>query len=319
MKAIYKLTNKINNKFYIGKTTQTLEKRFREHIYNARIWEKDEQSGKPHKRKSRLYPAMNKYGYENFELSLVETLEEDADIDAVEQAWIERLDATNDKIGYNISPGGLGGPLFAGHHHSLETKKKLSAISKGIKQDPEFVKYRTRNTPKVPVQNLLTGEYFNSLKEAGIKNSLEWKVFNGYKYSSYYGNYWLRIAADQHPLALGECVALLSDIHRYHNQRREEQRKIAATTLQQVNADPEVQARRKKAHAEAASLRRKRYWSSFMLENNIDEELYKIIYQQYKNNCPNKHLELYFKIKYEQVRNLNKYLGLIGGGDNGNT
>jgi hypothetical protein len=33
---IYKITNKINKKVYVGKTTKTIEERFKKHIQNAK-------------------------------------------------------------------------------------------------------------------------------------------------------------------------------------------------------------------------------------------------------------------------------------------
>ena len=57
---IYKVTNKINNKIYIGKTCTTLEKRKSEHYREARYCEKwDIKDNKFHK-------ALLKYKYEDF-------------------------------------------------------------------------------------------------------------------------------------------------------------------------------------------------------------------------------------------------------------
>ena len=53
MSYIYKITNDVNGKIYVGKTNYTIEKRFEEHI-------KDYQRKRCEKRP--LYEAMNKYG-----------------------------------------------------------------------------------------------------------------------------------------------------------------------------------------------------------------------------------------------------------------
>ena len=50
---IYKITNTINNKVYIGKTLSSIEKRFAKH---------KEDSRRPQEQIRPLYRAMNKYG-----------------------------------------------------------------------------------------------------------------------------------------------------------------------------------------------------------------------------------------------------------------
>ena len=57
MAYIYCITNIINSKRYIGKTTLTVQERFKQHC-------KDSQKERCDKRP--LYDAMNKYGIENF-------------------------------------------------------------------------------------------------------------------------------------------------------------------------------------------------------------------------------------------------------------
>lgn len=60
---IYKITNDINNKIYVGKTSNTLEQRFKEHCVDC---QKREEEKRP------LYSAMKKYGIEHFKISLIE-------------------------------------------------------------------------------------------------------------------------------------------------------------------------------------------------------------------------------------------------------
>ena len=64
---IYCISNKINDNLYIGKTTYpTIEQRFKEHCRDCK---------KTTFEKRPLYNAMNKYGIENFEISLIEEVE----------------------------------------------------------------------------------------------------------------------------------------------------------------------------------------------------------------------------------------------------
>ena len=95
MAFIYKITNDINQKVYIGKTEQTVEKRFKEHCqdYKRKRCEK-----RP------LYSAMKKYGIEHFHVELVE---ETDNPEEREQYWIKFYDSYG-STGYNATMGGDG-------------------------------------------------------------------------------------------------------------------------------------------------------------------------------------------------------------------
>ena len=92
MGYIYKITNDINDKVYIGKTEFNIEKRFQEHCRDAL---KDRNEKRP------LYNAMNKYGIEHFK---IEEIEQCNDIENREKYWIEYYDSYNN--GYNATLGG---------------------------------------------------------------------------------------------------------------------------------------------------------------------------------------------------------------------
>ena len=64
MGFIYKITNDINNKIYIGKTLHTtIEERFKEHCADSTRRRIEQRP---------LYAAMRKYGIEQFEISIIE-------------------------------------------------------------------------------------------------------------------------------------------------------------------------------------------------------------------------------------------------------
>lgn len=63
MTFIYKITNDINQKVYIGKTEKSIKERFKEHCRDYKY---------PRYEKRPLYAAMKKYGTEHFHVELVE-------------------------------------------------------------------------------------------------------------------------------------------------------------------------------------------------------------------------------------------------------
>ena len=101
MGYIYKITNKINNKIYIGQTVKSVKVRFQQHLSTA----KNNKSNCLH-RGYALHNALLKYGAENFQ---VETLGEypDEELDAVEISIIKELGSLA-PAGYNITAGGGG-------------------------------------------------------------------------------------------------------------------------------------------------------------------------------------------------------------------
>lgn len=64
MSYIYKITNIITNKIYIGYTSQNINKRFYQHKYEA--FNTDKESNH-----SYLYQSMRKYGTENFIINII--------------------------------------------------------------------------------------------------------------------------------------------------------------------------------------------------------------------------------------------------------
>lgn len=96
MAYIYKITNDINDKVYIGKTYNTIEERWKEHCKDSK---------KERDKKRPLYNAMNKYGIENFHIKLIE---ETNNPEEREKYWIEYYGSF--KYGYNATTGGDGRP-----------------------------------------------------------------------------------------------------------------------------------------------------------------------------------------------------------------
>ena len=96
MSKIYKIINDINDKVYVGKTINSIEKRFKEHCADST--RRDEEN-RP------LYRAMNKYGVEHFSIHLIEECA-DEEASAREQYWIGFYKGYTE--GYNATLGGDG-------------------------------------------------------------------------------------------------------------------------------------------------------------------------------------------------------------------
>ena len=82
MGYIYCITNLINSKRYIGKTTNNIDERFKEHCRDSK---KERCNKRP------LYDAMNKYGVENFKIEELEYVEDDNKLSEREIYWINEL------------------------------------------------------------------------------------------------------------------------------------------------------------------------------------------------------------------------------------
>lgn len=109
---IYRTTNKINGKYYIGKhQTNKLE---------------DSYLGSG----AALVKAIAKYGKENFTKDILFVFDTEAEMNSKEKELVTE-DLVSDPMCYNLTVGGEGGPTFKGNHHSEETKQKLREKSLG--------------------------------------------------------------------------------------------------------------------------------------------------------------------------------------------
>ena len=124
MAYIYKITNMLNNKVYIGKTLSTPEKRWREHINDS---QKSQCAQRP------LYRAFAKYGIENFQLDIIEECSPE-EVNEKEIQWIEILGSF--KYGYNATQGGDGK-----HYCDYDLIYTLFQEGKNIKQIAELTHY----------------------------------------------------------------------------------------------------------------------------------------------------------------------------------
>lgn len=98
---IYKITNNINDKIYIGQTRVTIHIRYQEHLRAA----KDDCD-------NYLYRAMRKYGVDNFAVEVVESIlcktkeELKVMLNTKEIYYIKKYNSNNPNFGYNMTRGG---------------------------------------------------------------------------------------------------------------------------------------------------------------------------------------------------------------------
>lgn len=172
MSYIYKITNDINNKVYIGKTSRSIDKRWKEHLRDRKR--------EKYKRR-RLYSEMNTYGVDHFH---IEQIEETDNPEEREIYWIKYYNSTEN--GYNITKGGKG-KFYIDRGVVLETYNKLKTckdvaseicinkqtVSKILKENNIEIttgqEYSKRNCSKRVLMSLKENiplMYFSSLSDA---------------------------------------------------------------------------------------------------------------------------------------------------------
>lgn len=119
---IYLISNLVNGKFYIGRTTTTIFKRWSVH----KAYAKYKYFNKNKKRRSGceyLGNAMGKYGVENFEIKQIDTPKSFKHMVFLEGFYIKYFNANNPKYGYNLIINKYGEGL---EFINEETSRKIS-------------------------------------------------------------------------------------------------------------------------------------------------------------------------------------------------
>lgn len=141
--VIYKITNKVNGKLYVGQTKQLIEERFKQHI----------------KADTYIGNAIRKHGAENFTIEVIAVCESREELDACEIAKIAEYDCMAPK-GYNCTTGGEGGSpceetveklrasANAYYEEHPEARDRISAEQKARFSDPEEIAKAAERTRK---------------------------------------------------------------------------------------------------------------------------------------------------------------------------
>lgn len=167
---IYKITNNVNSKCYIGQTSKTIEDRWKEHIKTSQN-EKREGYNYP------LYKAFRKYGIENFSIDEIEECDI-SELNDREMYWIKYYDSYHN--GYNQTLGGSGGKYleldenevikkYSELKNASNTAKYFNCSSSTIKDilekhniDIISSKYVSRETSIIITQKDLQGNILNT-------------------------------------------------------------------------------------------------------------------------------------------------------------
>ena len=179
MGYIYKISNDINDKVYIGKTCETVNSRFKEHL---RDYKKDTEENRP------LYRAMNKYGIEHFSIEQIDECP-DSQLVGREQYWIGYFNSYNN--GYNATLGGDGKLLY---DHELILQKLQQNISpQKISEELGCcidIVYNVAKTNDIDIRKMAINSLKKSIKQFdkqgnyiqtfdGISDAAQWCLDNG--------------------------------------------------------------------------------------------------------------------------------------------
>lgn len=152
MLGIYKISNKINGKLYIGMSND-IDRRFMEHRTPKNIINKT----------TTLAKAFRKYGIQNFSFELLEECICEDDLIEREMYYIKLT-----KPHYNMNDGGLGN---TGHKLSNELKEKLSVYGK--KQWQNMDNFSRSKVIKNNLKGPKKGHAVSQETRLKIKNSLK--------------------------------------------------------------------------------------------------------------------------------------------------
>lgn len=163
---IYKTTNLINGKIYVGKDVFNNPNYFGSGII--------------------LTKSIKKYGISNFQKEILEECQSLKELNDKEIFWIDKLNSTNKKIGYNIAKGGDGGDTFSNQSvkkkkdviekrrksskdlfASEEWRKKRSKLSKKMWKNPNHIKH---------MKKVMTGRKITWKRKIGEGSRRHWKL-----------------------------------------------------------------------------------------------------------------------------------------------
>ena len=193
MAFIYKITNTLNEKFYIGFTCKKIPKlRFNEHLSTARTKKKNNQP---------IIRAIRKYGEENFSFDILLEGDDKFLLNVEEPRLIREL-----KPEYNITLGGEG---TLGYKHTEKTKNIIKKIHTGKKESEEHKKWRIEKI-KEGLSNISLNTKIEYAKNHLEKNTQKIEVeIEGIKFKSI--NEAARWAVDKYNIGRNTAIRYIKE------------------------------------------------------------------------------------------------------------
>lgn len=147
---IYKITNNINGKIYIGQTIRPIESRFSRHIRDAERGVLD----------THFARAIRKYGPNNFSIEVIDIANAQDELNLKEQYWIRHYDGV--RTGYNETDA-LN--KCGGNTYMSKTEEELDNIGEKIRSGK--IGANNPNSRSVKCLNVNTGEelFFDTVNE----------------------------------------------------------------------------------------------------------------------------------------------------------
>lgn len=136
---IYKATNIVNGKCYIGQTVRTLDKRIYNHFYNAKKVKKEDENDCRY-----FYRTLRKYGIKNFKWEMLKECNSREMLNLMETFMIMVHKSHHTENGYNMNFGGDG---QSGFKHTIKTKNKIKKSLDKINFKETRKKSFTENNP----------------------------------------------------------------------------------------------------------------------------------------------------------------------------
>ena len=201
MAFIYKITNNLNQKFYIGFTSQKNPKwRFNQHLSTARSKKRNNQP---------IIRAIKKYGEENFSFEVLLEGEEKFLLNIEEPRLIAEL-----KPEYNATFGGEG---ILGYKHTEITKKNIGNLHTGKKESEEHKKWRTKKI-KEGWKNVSLNKKIDYAKNHLEKNTQRIEIeIEGIKFKSM--NEAARWAVDKYGIGRNTALRYLKEGRLFSNKK----------------------------------------------------------------------------------------------------